>query len=257
MGGLHAASCGHAGPRPERSAPRRVRLSQAGPTDMNRAAPEPGYHARAVLPRPGPHRGRRQPAARRRPWRAWPSACSGWPWCSTRWSASSRRNWPAGSPLPPWRRDCWSVRSPARCSTASARHAAIAAGHGLQRRLHRCARRALPGTHRQPGIAAAPWSALYALTNPLSAAGVRTLLPKLVPAAALDRANALDTSIHATVDVSGPALAGALFGFAGPSPHLARDCRPLRQPPASPCCRRYGPCRAGCRLGAMDCWPMP
>jgi MFS family permease len=57
--------------------------------------------------------------------------------------------------------------------------------------------------------------ALYALTNPLSAAGVRTLLPGLVPGAALERANALDTSIHAAVDVCGPALAGALFGFTG------------------------------------------
>jgi MFS family permease len=57
--------------------------------------------------------------------------------------------------------------------------------------------------------------ALHSLSNPLSAAGVRTLLPGLVPAAALDRANALDTSIHAAVDVCGPALAGALFGFTG------------------------------------------
>lgn len=58
-------------------------------------------------------------------------------------------------------------------------------------------------------------AALYSLSNPLSAAGVRTLLPGLVPPAALDRANALDTSIHAAVDVCGPALAGALFGFTG------------------------------------------
>jgi len=57
--------------------------------------------------------------------------------------------------------------------------------------------------------------ALYSLSNPLSAAGVRTLLPSLVPPAALDRANALDTTIHAVVDVCGPAFAGALFGFAG------------------------------------------
>lgn len=60
-------------------------------------------------------------------------------------------------------------------------------------------------------------AALYALTNPLSIAGVRTLLPSLVPPAAFGRANALDTSIHAAVDVCGPALAGALFGFAGAS----------------------------------------
>jgi MFS family permease len=57
--------------------------------------------------------------------------------------------------------------------------------------------------------------ALYSLSTPLSAAGVRTLLPGLVPPAALDRANALDTSIDAAVDVCGPALAGVMFGFAG------------------------------------------
>ena len=60
-------------------------------------------------------------------------------------------------------------------------------------------------------------AALYGLTNPLSVAGIRTLLPNLVPPAAFGQANALDTSIHATVDVCGPALAGALFGFAGPA----------------------------------------
>jgi MFS family permease len=62
--------------------------------------------------------------------------------------------------------------------------------------------------------------ALYSLSNPLSAAGVRTLLPSLVPPVALDRVNALDTSIHAAVDVCGPALAGALFGFTGAGPTL-------------------------------------
>jgi len=57
---------------------------------------------------------------------------------------------------------------------------------------------------------------VYALSSPLSAAGVRVLLPRLVPAQALDRANALDTAIHAIVDVAGPSLAGLLIGFAGP-----------------------------------------
>jgi len=63
-------------------------------------------------------------------------------------------------------------------------------------------------------------AALYSLTNPLSAAGVRTLLPNLVPHAARSKANALDTTIHAVVDVSGPAFAGALIGFAGAVPAL-------------------------------------
>jgi MFS family permease len=60
-------------------------------------------------------------------------------------------------------------------------------------------------------------TALYSLTNPLSAAGVRVLLPRLVPAHALDKANALDTSIHGVVDVAGPSLAGVLVGFAHPA----------------------------------------
>jgi hypothetical protein len=56
---------------------------------------------------------------------------------------------------------------------------------------------------------------LFSLTSPLSAAGVRTLLPRLVPAAMRDRANALDTAIFTIADLGGPALAGALFGFLG------------------------------------------
>jgi len=57
--------------------------------------------------------------------------------------------------------------------------------------------------------------ALYALTSPLSWAGIRVLLPRLVPAHALDRANSLDTALYAVVDVVGPSLGGALLGFAG------------------------------------------
>jgi MFS family permease len=56
---------------------------------------------------------------------------------------------------------------------------------------------------------------IYALTSPLSLAGVRVLLPRLVPVRALDRANALDTAVHAIVDVVAPSLAGALMGFSG------------------------------------------
>lgn len=58
-------------------------------------------------------------------------------------------------------------------------------------------------------------AAIFALTSPLSAAGVRVLLPRLVPSPVLDRANALDTTVHAVVDVIGPSVAGALVGFAG------------------------------------------
>jgi MFS family permease len=62
--------------------------------------------------------------------------------------------------------------------------------------------------------------AIYSLTNPLSRSGVRTLIPRLVPTQALDRANALDTAIYAAVDVAGPGLAGVLVGFGGSLPAL-------------------------------------
>jgi MFS family permease len=56
---------------------------------------------------------------------------------------------------------------------------------------------------------------LYSLTAPLGSAGIRTLIPALVPIAALDRANALDTGSFALIEVAGPALGGGLFGLAG------------------------------------------
>lgn len=57
--------------------------------------------------------------------------------------------------------------------------------------------------------------ALFSLTSPLGAAAIRVLIPSLVPPDALDRANALDAGSYAVVDVVGPAVAGALFGFIG------------------------------------------
>jgi MFS family permease len=57
--------------------------------------------------------------------------------------------------------------------------------------------------------------ALFSLPSPLSAAGIRTLLPRVVPKSALDRVNALGTAIYALVDILGPALAGVLMGFIG------------------------------------------
>lgn len=56
---------------------------------------------------------------------------------------------------------------------------------------------------------------LYSLTSPLGSAGIRVLIPGLVPKDALDRANALDTSSYALINVLGPAVAGVLVGFAG------------------------------------------
>jgi len=57
--------------------------------------------------------------------------------------------------------------------------------------------------------------ALYSLTSPLGTAGIRVLIPRLVPKESLDLANALDTSSYALINVAGPAVAGVLFGFAG------------------------------------------
>jgi MFS family permease len=56
----------------------------------------------------------------------------------------------------------------------------------------------------------------FSLTSPLSFAGIRALLPRLVSPAALDRANALDTAINGLTDVAGPALAGLIVGFGRP-----------------------------------------
>jgi MFS family permease len=57
----------------------------------------------------------------------------------------------------------------------------------------------------------------FSLTSPLSFAGIRALLPRLVSPAALDRANALDTAINGLTDVAGPALAGLILGIVGSS----------------------------------------
>jgi len=61
---------------------------------------------------------------------------------------------------------------------------------------------------------------LFSLTSPLSMAGIRALLPGLVPLAARDRANALDTAIHGLTDIIGPASAGAIVGLFGATPAL-------------------------------------
>jgi predicted MFS family arabinose efflux permease len=57
---------------------------------------------------------------------------------------------------------------------------------------------------------------LLSLTAPLGAAGIRVLIPEIVPPEARDRANALDTSSFAMIDVLGAALGGVFMGFAGP-----------------------------------------
>jgi predicted MFS family arabinose efflux permease len=57
--------------------------------------------------------------------------------------------------------------------------------------------------------------AISSLTGPLSAAGVRSLFPTVVPGHLWDRANALDSSIGVLASVIGAPLAGVLVGFAG------------------------------------------
>ncbi|MFD4638668.1 MFS transporter [Lentzea sp. NPDC058436] len=58
-------------------------------------------------------------------------------------------------------------------------------------------------------------AALYSLTSPLNIAGVRVLLPRLVPRHAAERANALDSALFNLVEVLGPVLAGTVFLVAG------------------------------------------
>jgi MFS family permease len=58
-------------------------------------------------------------------------------------------------------------------------------------------------------------AAAYSLTSPLSAAGIRALIPRLVPENALDQANALDTGSYALINVLGPFLVGPLFALTG------------------------------------------
>lgn len=58
-------------------------------------------------------------------------------------------------------------------------------------------------------------AAAYSATSSLSFAGIRTLLPRIVPEKLWDRANAADMGSFAATDAAGPALAGALFAVLG------------------------------------------
>ena len=57
---------------------------------------------------------------------------------------------------------------------------------------------------------------LASLTLPLSAAGVRSMFPTVVPGQLWERANAMDNSTYVLATVVGAPLAGVLVGFAGP-----------------------------------------
>jgi predicted MFS family arabinose efflux permease len=71
----------------------------------------------------------------------------------------------------------------------------------------------------RPGLAGAvvlvTLAALFSLTSPLSLAGGRTLMPRLVPPMALERVNALDSVSYNVVDVLAPATAGVVFAAFG------------------------------------------
>ena len=61
---------------------------------------------------------------------------------------------------------------------------------------------------------------LTSLTNPLSAAGMRSLFPLMVPAHLWGRANAIDANGYLVASVFGPAAAGAIFAAIGPEAAL-------------------------------------
>lgn len=62
---------------------------------------------------------------------------------------------------------------------------------------------------------------VFSLTSPLSAGGVRTLFPMIVPPHAYAKANALDLSTYSAIEVTGPLAAGALIALVGADPALA------------------------------------
>ena len=204
--------------RPERSAPRRARLSQAGPTDMNRAAPQPGHNPglsyRALLRIDAV--GNLLLAASLARLAERMLGLSVVLYALQRFQSPQLAGWVAFAAMAPGLLVgplAGALLDRIGAARAIALDMACSAGCIVVLGALCLARIDSAGSLLS-------LVGLYALSNPLSAAGVRTLLPNLVPAAALDRVNALDTSIHATVDVSGPALAGALFGFAGPAPTL-------------------------------------
>ncbi len=59
------------------------------------------------------------------------------------------------------------------------------------------------------------------ITNPLGAAGARTLFPLVVPSGLWDRANAVDAMGYTLTAIVGPPVAGAIVGFAGAEAGIA------------------------------------
>jgi predicted MFS family arabinose efflux permease len=70
-------------------------------------------------------------------------------------------------------------------------------------------------THHLPSPALLLIVAVASLTQPLSAAGLRSLLPLIVPRALWDRVNAVDSAAYLVATVMGPGLGGAVVAIVG------------------------------------------
>ena len=71
-----------------------------------------------------------------------------------------------------------------------------------------------------PAVVVLLCAALAGLGQPLVTGGFSSLMPGLVPPAALPRANALESMTYGLADIAGPALAGALAALLGPAAAL-------------------------------------
>lgn len=72
-----------------------------------------------------------------------------------------------------------------------------------------------------PGWLLAACGLCAGLTAPVLTGGYSSLVPLVVPPAALTRANALDSASYNVAGLAGPALVAAVAGLAGPGPALA------------------------------------
>ena len=76
-------------------------------------------------------------------------------------------------------------------------------------------------THNLTPLLLLPLVTLGSVTGILSAAGLRTMVPLLLPRHLWDRGNAADSVGYTAVAIGGPALAGGLVGALGPDVALA------------------------------------
>lgn len=79
----------------------------------------------------------------------------------------------------------------------------------------------LDAAGRLPPAALLVIVAAGSLTNPLSNSGTRSLFPVMVPRRLWGRANAVDSAGYVVASITGPAVAGLLFGSAGARTALA------------------------------------